>query len=154
MGKIDHRRLPCILQDTTRAPCLGETEGRNAALSPRIQIHSFSSENAFIEHAQFFSNFTVLKSLRRVASSMNARQRHLTGAWMSRVAGKSRKPILHPVYVFISPPSMGVVRQRLRRLAMDPAEAVQKPLTTAIVQISYSQEQGLHYRQRRPQHRV
>lgn len=49
---------------------------------------------------------------------------------------------------------MGVVRQRLHRLAMDADEAVQKPFTTAIVQISYSQEQGLHYRQRRPQHRV
>lgn len=45
-------------------------------------------------------------------------------------------------------------RLRLRRLAVDPDEAIQKPLTTAIVQISYSQEQGLHYRQRRPQHRV
>ncbi|KIO07780.1 hypothetical protein M404DRAFT_997922 [Pisolithus tinctorius Marx 270] len=42
-----------------------------------------------------------MSSFRRVASSMNACQRHLTGVRMSRVSGESRKQILHPVYVCV-----------------------------------------------------
>lgn len=45
---------------------------------------------------------------------------------------------LNPVYLFISPPSMAALKDRLTGRGTDPEEAIRKRLATAIKEIDYA----------------
>ena len=51
---------------------------------------------------------------------------------------------LNPVYLFISPPSMVVLRTRLQQRGTDSNVAVQKRLETALNEIQFAKEPNVH----------
>ncbi|KAI6001018.1 P-loop containing nucleoside triphosphate hydrolase protein [Pisolithus orientalis] len=125
---------------TTRAPRPGETDGKEYHFVTQDTFKSLLSENAFIEHAQFSGNFygTSVRAIEAVQSTGRRCILDIESQGVRQV----KETDLHPVYVFISPPSMGVLRERLRGRATDSEEAIQKRLATAIVEISYAREEG------------
>ncbi|KAI6112778.1 guanylate kinase, partial [Pisolithus sp. B1] len=124
---------------TTRAPRPGETDGKEYHFVSQDTFKSLLSENAFIEHAQFSSNFYGT-SVRAIDAVQSTGKRCILD--IESQVRPSRQTDLHPVYVFISPPSMAVLRERLRGRATDSEEAIQKRLATAVVEISYAREEG------------
>jgi guanylate kinase len=55
-----------------------------------------------------------------------------------------KKTSLNPIYLFISPPSMTVLRARLEKRGTDSDVAVQKRLVMALNEIQYAKEPNVH----------
>jgi guanylate kinase len=55
-----------------------------------------------------------------------------------------KKTSLNPVYLFISPPNMQTLRERLRGRGTDDENAIHKRLTTALREIEYAQGPQVH----------
>ncbi|KAI6161663.1 P-loop containing nucleoside triphosphate hydrolase protein [Pisolithus thermaeus] len=125
---------------TTRAPRPGETDGKEYHFVSQDTFKSLLNENAFIEHAQFSSNFYGT-SVRAIDAVQSTGKRCILDI-ESQGVRQVKQTDLHPVYVFISPPSMAILRERLRGRATDSEEAIQKRLATAVVEISYAREEG------------
>ena len=51
---------------------------------------------------------------------------------------------LNPVYLFISPPTIKTLRQRLQVRATDSESAIQKRLATALNEIQYAKQPNVH----------
>ncbi|KAG6331273.1 hypothetical protein ID866_7818 [Astraeus odoratus] len=148
-------------QDTTRAPRPGEADGREYHFVSHDKFKSLLCENAFIEHAQFSGNYygTSIEAIKAVqatgkrcildiesqvriilvAVSVVSNARPDQGTQGVR---QVKRTDLNPAYVFISPPSMSVLRGRLRGRATDSEEAIQRRLAIAAAEISYAREEG------------
>ena len=55
-----------------------------------------------------------------------------------------KKTSLNPIYLFISPPSMTVLRARLEKRGTDSDVAVQKRLAMALNEIQFAKEPNVH----------
>lgn len=51
---------------------------------------------------------------------------------------------LNPVYLFISPPSLSALRERLQGRGTETEAAVQKRLATALAEIEYAKQPNAH----------
>ena len=51
---------------------------------------------------------------------------------------------LNPVFVFLSPPSMGTLRERLQDRGTESDAAIQQRLATCLKEIEYAREPGAH----------
>ena len=51
---------------------------------------------------------------------------------------------MNPLYVFISPPSLASLKSRLRGRGTETDESVAKRLTTALKEVDYAKEPGVH----------
>ena len=55
-----------------------------------------------------------------------------------------KKTDLHARFLFLSPPSLAILEQRLRGRGTDNEEAVQKRLKQAEAEMAFSREDGVH----------
>ena len=119
------------------------------------------TDGAFIEHAQFSSNFygTSFMTIRNVSDSGRrcildiesevSRPRHcIPPSRLSRIVIKGVRQIkstnLNPLYVFISPPSLASLKLRLKGRGTETDESVAKRLTTALKEVDYAKQPGVH----------
>ncbi|KII85766.1 hypothetical protein PLICRDRAFT_114960 [Plicaturopsis crispa FD-325 SS-3] len=127
---------------TTRAPRPGEVDGKDYHFVPVQTFTQLIKDGAFIEHAQFSGNFygTSFQTVRAVA----AQGRRCILDIEAQGVRQIKATTLNPVYLFISPPSLGALRERLAGRGTDTEAAVQKRLATALKEIAYAQEPGVH----------
>lgn len=64
--------------------------------------------------------------------------------FLSQGIRQIKKTNLNPIYLFISPPSMTVLRARLQQRGTDSNVAVQKRLATALSEIQFAKEPNVH----------
>ncbi|KAL4063181.1 P-loop containing nucleoside triphosphate hydrolase protein [Scleroderma citrinum] len=125
---------------TTRLPRPGETDGKEYHFVTQDKFKSLLDEGAFIEHAQFSTNYygTSIKAIKAVQATGKRCILDIESQGVRQV----KQTDLNPVYVFISPPSMTILRERLRGRGTDSEEAIQRRLRIALSEISYAKEEG------------
>lgn len=64
--------------------------------------------------------------------------------FLSQGIRQIKKTNLNPIYLFISPPSMAVLRARLEKRGTDSNVAVQERLAMALNEIQFAKEPNVH----------
>jgi guanylate kinase len=133
-----HPELYLSISATTRAPREGEIEGVNYYFFDRPQFEQAIQDGGLLEWAEFAGNYygTPIQPVRdRVAAGgLMILEIELLGA--RQVA----KIFPEALRIFILPPSMEVLEERLRCRAQDPEEAIVKRLAVARSEIAAADE--------------
>ncbi len=123
---------------TTRAPRPGEVNGKDYHFVSKDAFQTMVGEAAFLEHAQVFDNYygtsqawveTELKAGRDVILEID---------WQG--AQQVRHLIPDAVSVFIAPPSIAALHERLLKRGQDSAETVARRMLDARNEISHYNE--------------
>jgi len=122
---------------TTRSPRPGEVDGKDYHFVSRDDfLDLLKSDGFFIEHAEFSRN--LYGTSRRAVEKVHADGRRCILDIEAQGVRQVKKTDLNPVYLFISPPSMPSLKERLVGRATDSQEQVQKRLDTAIEEMRYA----------------
>ncbi|KAI0715998.1 guanylate kinase [Cerioporus squamosus] len=126
---------------TTRPPRAGEVDGKDYHFVPQDKFKQLIAEGAFIEHAQFSGNFygTSFMAVREIEKSGRRCLLDIEAQGVRQIKATN----LNPVYLFVSPPSLAELRQRLQGRGTETEAAVAKRLATALKEIEYAKE-GAH----------
>jgi guanylate kinase len=127
--------------DTTRAPRPGEQDGREYHFVSPAEFARLKDEGAFLETAAFSGNSygTSLGAVRALGAGGRRALLDIEAQGVRQVKASA----LDPVFVFLAPPSVGALKERLRGRGTDAEDAVQKRLRAALDEIKYARE-GAH----------
>lgn len=120
---------------TTRAPREGEKDGVDYFFIARAKFEEMIAAGEFLEHANVYGNY--------YGTSRKWIERELAGDhdvlleidWQG--AGQVRKLFPHMKGVFILPPSLEELRNRLKSRGKDSPEAIEKRMASARDEISH-----------------
>ncbi len=114
---------------TTRPPRPGEAEGREYRFVSRARFEELIAQDEFLEHAEVYGNLYG-------TSKRWIETRRATGAdvlleidWQG--ARQVRKLFPDMTYIYILPPSIEVLRERLIKRGQDAAEVIERRLAAA-----------------------
>ncbi|XP_042105470.1 guanylate kinase isoform X14 [Ovis aries] len=128
-------------EDTTRDPRPGEENGKDYYFVTREVMQRDIAAGDFIEHAEFSGNlYGTSKAAVRAVQAMNricVLDVDLQGV------RNIKKTDLRPIYIFVQPPSLDVLEQRLRQRNTETEESLAKRLAAARADMESSKEPGL-----------
>eukprot|EP00277_Geminigera_cryophila_P019339 CAMPEP_0179438288 /NCGR_PEP_ID=MMETSP0799-20121207/22043_1 /TAXON_ID=46947 /ORGANISM="Geminigera cryophila, Strain CCMP2564" /LENGTH=430 /DNA_ID=CAMNT_0021219799 /DNA_START=575 /DNA_END=1867 /DNA_ORIENTATION=+ len=133
-------RVALCISHTTRSARQGEEEGTHYYFTSRQQMERDIQDGLFLEHAEVHGNVygTSRDALRRIqnAGKIAILDVDVRGAQALRDSG------LQALYVFISPPSLLSLEQRLRARGSESEASLQGRLAAASLQITTAAEAG------------
>ena len=120
---------------TTRAPRPGETDGQDYHFVSKEAFEQLIGKGAFLEHAQVFDNYYGT-SQHWVESELAAgRDVILEIDWQG--AQQVRRLMPETVSVFIAPPSIEALQQRLSQRGQDDADTIERRMKDARSEMSH-----------------
>ena len=120
---------------TTRAARVGEIDGREYHFVDRATFQGMTGSGDFLEHAEVYGNYYGT-SERWISDALAAgRDIFLTIDWQGGVQVRHRFPGLIGIYVL--PPSLAVLEQRLKARGQDSNEVVARRLAAARDDLSH-----------------
>ncbi|CAF9931929.1 MAG: hypothetical protein HETSPECPRED_008220 [Heterodermia speciosa] len=127
---------------TTRSPRQGEQNGREYNFTTKEEFLDLANKKGFIEHAQFGGNLygTSFKAVEDVANKGRICVLDIEMEGVKQV----KQTQLNARFLFLSPPSLEILEQRLRGRGTDSEEAVQKRLKQAESEMDFAKEEGIH----------
>ncbi|KAL8656214.1 MAG: hypothetical protein Q9210_000409 [Variospora velana] len=130
--------------DTTRAPRPTEQNGREYNFTSKEEFLSLVDAGGFIEHAQFGGNYygTSVKAVKDVAEKGRICVLDIEMEGVKQV----KKTDLNARFLFLSPPSIEVLEQRLRGRGTEDEVGLRKRLEQAEKEMAFSKEEGAHDR--------
>ena len=128
-------RLRLSVSHTTRPPRPGEQDGVHYHFVERARFEAMVAEGAFLEHAQVFDNLygTAERSVRdQLAAGHDV---VLEIDWQGARQVRARFP--EAVTVFIAPPSVAALRERLSGRGQDGPEVIERRMRDARSELSH-----------------
>ncbi|TKX21390.1 guanylate kinase [Elsinoe australis] len=134
-------RFGFSISHTTRSPRQGEQDGREYHFVTRDAFQQKVSENGFIENAQFGSNLygTSFAAVDDVSKSGKTCILDIEMEGVKQV----KKSHLDARFLFLQPPSVEVLEQRLRGRGTDKEEAILERLKQAEKELEFAKT-GVH----------
>jgi guanylate kinase len=126
---LEDRRVEFSISATTREPRTGEVDGRDYLFLDKARFRAEIERGAFIEWAEVHGNLygtprgPMEKAL--AAGKVFLVEIDVQGGAQLKALG------LPGVYVFVAPPSMQVLRQRLERRGTDAPQVIERRLAKA-----------------------
>jgi guanylate kinase len=120
---------------TTRAPREGEKDGVDYFFIARQQFERMIKAGEFLEHANVYGNYYGTSRKWIEAELSGDHDVLLEIDWQG--AKQVRKLFLHMVGIFILPPSLPELRNRLKSRGKDSPEAIEKRMASARDEISH-----------------
>lgn len=136
VGEMDH--IDVSVSHTTRALRSGETQGVDYHFVGVDEFQTMINDQAFLEHARVFDNFygtaqtSVEDCLHRGLDVI------LEIDWQG--AQQVRRMLPDSVSIFILPPSVDVLRQRLQSRGQDNSETIDRRMRDAVTEMSHYPE--------------
>lgn len=129
--------------DTTRQPRAGEVDGKDYHFTTVDDFKKLIDEKAFIEWAQFSGNYygTSIKAVEDVAKLGRTCILDIDMQGVKSVKNTN----LNARYLFLAPPSVETLRQRLEGRGTETQESIEKRIAAATAEIEYSKT-GAHDR--------
>lgn len=131
-------KLAVSVSHTTRAKRAGEHHGVDYFFVPVDTFKDMIEHQAFLEHAQVFDNFygTAQRSVEdNLAQGLDV---ILEIDWQG--AQQVRKMLPEAVSIFILPPSIEVLRQRLKNRGQDNDDVIARRMRDAVTEMSHYPE--------------
>lgn len=128
-------QLAVSISHTTRAMRPGEVDGRDYFFVSIGQFQDLLAQQAFLEHAQVFDNFygtaqqTVIDNLNQGLDVI------LEIDWQGARQIKQRLP--EALGIFILPPSIAVLQQRLMARGQDDAAVIARRMRDAVTEMQH-----------------
>ncbi|SMR61038.1 unnamed protein product [Zymoseptoria tritici ST99CH_1E4] len=137
-------RFALSVSHTTRQPRGTEKHGVEYNFVTREDFQNLVKQNGFIEHAQFGSNLygTSVQAVKDVAEKGRVCILDIEMEGVKQV----KTTDLNARFIFLQPPSVEILEQRLRGRGTDKEEAIQERLKQAEKEIAYSKTPGVHER--------
>ncbi|NOQ76754.1 MAG: guanylate kinase [Methylococcaceae bacterium] len=134
----DLEQLIVSVSHTTREMRVGEEHGKDYFFSTVIEFKKMIAEHAFLEHAQVFDNFygTSQQSVEYYLD--NGIDVILEIDWQG--AQQVRKMLPDSLSIFILPPSIEVLQQRLENRGQDSKEIIERRMQDAVKEMSHCDE--------------
>lgn len=123
---------------TTRAPRPGETDGEHYHFVSVSQFEEMIEQDAFYEHAKVFDNYygTSKKAISdKLSQGIDV---FLDIDWQGARQVKAIDE--NAIGIFILPPSLDILEQRLTSRATDSEEVIKKRMSQAISEMSHAYE--------------
>ena len=136
--KADMDKLVVSVSHTTRDMRNGEINGKDYYFVSVDEFKSMIEAQAFLEHAQVFDNFygTAQKTVEHnLAQGLDV---ILEIDWQG--AQQVRKMLPDSLSIFILPPSIEVLRQRLQNRGQDNDEIIARRMRDAVTEMSHYPE--------------
>ncbi|KAI9829033.1 MAG: guanylate kinase [Thelocarpon impressellum] len=129
---------------TTRGPRAGEVDGREYNFVPKETFLQLVDEGGFIEHAQFSGNHygTSIKAVKDVADKGLICILDIEMEGVKQV----KRTDLNARFLFLAPPSLAVLEQRLRGRGTEDEASLRKRLDQAEKELAYARTEGAHER--------
>ncbi|MCJ1452642.1 hypothetical protein MMC28_002985 [Mycoblastus sanguinarius] len=126
---------------TTRAPRAGEQDGREYNFTNQESFLALVDQGGFIEHAKFGGNYygTSVKAVKDVAEKGRICVLDIEMEGVKQV----KRTDLNARFLFLSPPSMKILEERLRGRGSDKEEDIRKRLDQAEKEMAFAKE-GVH----------
>ncbi|ALA62222.1 guanylate kinase [Rickettsia amblyommatis] len=135
--KIDNN-LRLSISATTRKPRLGEVEGINYYFKTGLEFEELVKQNKFLEYAKIYDNYYGTPK-EYVAMLLNQGLDVVFDIdWQG--ARSIKKNATNVVAIFVLPPNIEVLEQRLRNRATDNEEAIKLRMQSAQNEISHANE--------------
>jgi guanylate kinase len=131
-------RLRLSVSHTTRQQRPGEIHGRDYFFVSVAEFQSLLQENAFLESAQVFDNFygTACRSVElQLRDGLDV---ILEIDWQG--AQQVRQLLPDSISIFILPPSLEILEQRLRNRAQDSEATIRRRMRDAATEMSHYRE--------------
>ncbi|CAH2351631.1 guanylate kinase [[Candida] railenensis] len=131
------------VSNTTRQPRAGEVDGKDYHFTTVEGFQKAIEENKFLEWAQFSGNYygTSIKSVEDVATSGKICLLDIDMQGVKSVKASH----LNARYLFISPPSIESLRERLEGRGTETPESLAKRINSASAELEYAKS-GAHDR--------
>lgn len=125
---------------TTRKPRPGEVNGKDYHFVTRDDMEKAIADGEFIEHTEFSGNMygTSKQAVRDVMDNGRICILDIEIEGVKNVKNTD----LNPRYVFIKPPSLQVLEERLRCRGTETEESLSKRLGRAEEEIEYGEQEG------------
>lgn len=134
----DVERLIVSVSHTTRKMRKGETQGKDYFFSTVESFKQMIVDDAFLEHAQVFDNFYGTSKQSVEETLHNGIDVILEIDWQG--AQQVRKMLPSCVSIFILPPSIEVLHQRLESRGQDSREVIERRMRDAVEEMSHYNE--------------
>jgi len=119
---------------TTREPRIGEVDGRDYHFVTQERFSEMVAEEAFLEWAPVYGNH--YGTPRAPVEAALARGESILLEIDAQGAEQVREAMPEAVFIFILPPSIQTIEDRLRGRSTDSEEIIQRRLTDARLQLS------------------
>lgn len=130
--------LGVAVSHTTRAPRPGEQDGVHYHFVTHARFEELVNQGAFLEHAQVFGHAYGTSREALAALRREGRRTLLDIDWQG--ARRIKREIPTAVTIFILPPSLAVLQERLTRRAQDSDEVVRRRMRQAADEIGHYRE--------------
>lgn len=120
---------------TTRAPRPGEVDGKDYNFISVADFQAMVGQGAFLEHAQVFDNFYGTSQAWVESELAAGRDVILEIDWQG--AEQVRRLMPDTVSVFIAPPSIEALRERLQKRGQDNDEVIERRMRDARNEMSH-----------------
>lgn len=126
--------LTVSISHTTRAPRPGEIDGHDYHFIEKQKFIAAINEGKFLEHAQVFDNYYGTSEASVRAQLEAGIDVILEIDWQGALQVK--KIFTDAIMIFILPPSLSTLRQRLSTRAQDSVEVIEKRLAGAVSEMA------------------
>ncbi|XP_052080389.1 guanylate kinase-like [Mytilus californianus] len=125
---------------TTRNPRAGEQDGKDYFFVTRPDFEAMIAENGFLEHAEFSGN-RYGTSKKAVEDIQKTGRICILDVEVNGVKN-IKKTDFNARYVFVRPPSMEVLVERLKSRGTETEESLQKRINSAKESLEYAEQKG------------
>jgi len=129
---------------TTRKPRQGEINGTHYHFADYDTMKDAVSRGDFLEYAEVHGNLygTSLKSLNDVMGKRPILDIDVQGVKNVKAQVEKHSSVLQPKYIFISPPSMDILKKRLESRGTETVETLEKRTKNALAEMEYGTAEG------------
>ncbi|CAG8820876.1 7816_t:CDS:2, partial [Racocetra persica] len=135
-------RFGFSVSHTTRSPRPNEQNGVHYHFVSREEFEKLITQNKFIEYTEFSNNLygTSIDAVRAVADEGKCCILDIELQGVKSV----KKTNLNARFLFVAPPSLQVLEERLRNRGTESEDAMQARLKAAKEELAYAAEEGSH----------
>lgn len=134
----DHQPAKVSISHTTRDPRPGEQHGEHYYFVDHSQFESLIEDNAFVEYAHVFDHYYGTSKAEIEQSLSQGFNVFLDIDWQGAQQVRAKMPISKSI--FILPPSLAELENRLIKRGQDNQQVIQKRMQKAKAEISHYQE--------------
>ncbi len=125
----EDKEIQLSISSTTRPPRQGEEDGREYRFVTRERFMALIAEGEFLEHAEVYGNLYGTSKRWIEARRASGADVLLEIDWQG--ARQVRKLFPDMTYIYILPPSIEVLRERLVKRGKDAADVIERRLAAA-----------------------